>query len=143
MGLKQFLVGFALVLLFTVAIINFATWFAIDNNAPVSLADDSELSLIETGADSRAISYNIEVNKSLEAFQKSEITDESETTRTGAFFKLKPQSLEAFEEILRVGYKKLFGTGSAFSIILMTILGLIGVVFGMLIWKAWKGGQVE
>ena len=144
MGLKDMWISFVLIFIFSISLVTYAVWFAEDNSSAISLADNDDLSDMASAGRTSANS-NVEVyNSSLEAFQTTPISGEgAETIESGGFFNLAPEGLSTFKNIMAVGYKEIFGGDSSFHFIISSIIGLVVVVLGMLIWKAVKGGNPE
>ena len=128
---------------FTVAIIGFATNFAIDNDSPIDIADDAELSLLSENSEGNLSDFRGDTFDTYQSIVQSSI-DTGDTTQTGGQFAITPTSaLGAVKNILKVGYVKIFGTGSGFGIFLTTLFGFFGFVLGMYVWKSWKSGAVD
>jgi hypothetical protein len=144
MGQKDYIITLALILIFSIGIINYALWFADDNNAAVDLASDAEFSEYVTESSADAQAYRVEVSGISEAFRKSSITEGSETSEKGSTFKQTSSSpFKAFQVITRVGFQKIFGSESAFDPIMAIIISTVVLIAALLTWKTWKGGNPE
>ena len=140
MGQIQLTVALVMIGLFSLAIIGFATNFALDNDAAVSLADDPEIS-----------GFNTQISSNLSGFQSSsEDTYKSiiETTvepgsdivqSTGPFAITPVNSLAVAKNIAKVGYIKIFGTGSGFGVFITAFISLLVFIIGLFIYKTLKG----
>lgn len=144
MGQKDLVITLMLISIFSLALINYSIKFGIDNSAPINIANDSDLSDFSTTTGSELITYSVEINGTSRAFQESEVTDASDTTKTGTTFKEKENSpINAFKTIMQLGYQKIFGGGESFypvfALVIATVV-FIGIVYA---WKTWKGGNPE
>lgn len=137
-GIKQFIISIFAFILFSVAILSFGIGFASDNNAAVSLSDDPELSGLSDDLTTDASTLR---EKSDDTYQSIiESSTEGETTPTGGSFSITGKTLvSSSSNILKVGYVKVFGTGSGFGIFLTGIISIFGILLGIYIWKAWIG----
>jgi|TARA_Y100000034_G_scaffold90701_1_gene109301 hypothetical protein len=129
--------------LFTIAIIGFATNFAIDNNSEVSVLDDPEFSTLNNSVSTNVGSFRGASESTYQSIIESSI-EQADTTPSGGQFAITPTSSVAVtKNILEVGYIKIFGNGEGFGIFITTFLGLITFIFGLLIWKTWAGRNPE
>jgi len=139
MGQIKYTISLIMIALFSIALIGFGVNFAADNKTSVTLADDPELSLLNTNAEGNLSSFRGGAEDTYESIVQSSI-EEGETTPSGGQFAITPLSaVGTVSNILKVGYIKIFGTGSGFGIFITTLLGLIAFVFGMYVWKTWAG----
>lgn len=139
MGLLQHVTAFTFLGLFIIAIIGFGTNFAIDNNAAIDLADDSQINTLKTNVEGNTSGFSEESENTYQSIVESSI-DEGQTTQSGGFFAISPPGIvSSTKNVLQVGYVKIFGTGGGFGIFLTTFLSLTAFIFAMYIWKAWAG----
>lgn len=139
MGQIQFTVSLVMIALFTVAIIGFAVNFAIDNDAAINLADDPELSSLDTSTQSDLSTFRGGSEDTYQSIVESSI-EQGETTPSGGQFAITPLTIVGtITNILLVGYIKIFGTGGGFGIFITTFLAMIGFIFGLYLWKTWAG----
>lgn len=138
----QWTVSWVMIALFTVAIITFAVSFASDNESPVTISNDPELS-----------SFSTKINTELDAFSLNGTTTSgsilnstiSPTSASGTLTTLNPFSLTfgnfigVSKNILEVGYSKIFGNNQGFQIFLSTFIIMIGIITALLIWKTFRG----
>ncbi|MBU1235144.1 MAG: hypothetical protein KKC77_19825 [Proteobacteria bacterium] len=144
MGQNQFIIAVALSVMFSIAFLSFATNFATEQDAVISIANDGEMSGLVTYADADAISFTDGVNDSEVSFSQSSIeeTSQSGTLVTGSAFKtLGP--VGTLKNIVSVGYVKIFGGDSGFNSILYLLMGTILTIGIFLMWKTWKGGNPD
>lgn len=141
--LKQLSISFLLIILFTVAIIGFAVNFASDNDAEVDISDDEIITELNTDLRTDLSNLREDSESTYKSIIESSV-EEGETTPSGGQFALNPQDyLSATENIVKVGYVKIFGTGSGFGIFLTAFVGLLGTLLIFAIWKAWIGRSVD
>jgi len=139
MGQIQFTLSLIMIALFTVAIIGFAVNFASDNSAPISISDDPELIALQTNAEGNLSDFRGHSESTYQSIVESSI-ESGDTTPSGGQFAITPVSaVPVTKNILKVGYIKIFGTGSGFGIFITTFLAIITFMIGMYIWKTWGG----
>ncbi len=140
MGQVQLTVALISIGLFTVAILAFATNFAVDNNAPISLANDPELSGLFTETSGNVSSFATDSENQYQSIIETTISPGGGTTQsTGPFAVTPGNSIKVVKNILQVGYIKLFGTGSGFGIFLTGLISIIVFLFGMFVYKTLRG----
>jgi len=143
MGQIQYTTALIMIGLFTVAIIGFAINFASDNDAPISISDDPELILLQTNIESNLSSFRSDSQSTYQSIVESSI-ESGDTTPSGGQFAITPISaVPVARNIIKVGYIKIFGTGSGFGIFLTSFLAIIVFTIGMYIWKTWGGRNPE
>ena len=140
MGQIQLTVALVLIGLFTVAIIGFAVNFGNDNSAPVNLANDPELSSLYTRTGGNLSGFDEGAEDSYASIVETTIAETGQTTAAGGQFAITPGNvIGVIKNIIKVGYIKIFGTGSGFGIFLTAFLGLLVFTIGLYIWKTWAG----
>jgi hypothetical protein len=143
MGQISLTTSLILIGLFTIAVIGFALNFASDNSAAISIANDPELTLLNTRVTGNTTNFTSTSNDTYYSILGSEIKG-TDTTSTGTQFALTPiNAVATVKNILEVGYIKIFGSGSGFSLFLTTFIGLLTFMIGLYIWKTWKGGSPD
>ena len=148
MGAKDITITMALILIFTVSMITFATTFADRNNAAINIGDDYKLGNFVSDSKSDAETYTVSINGTLETYQQTKVIAGSETTETGSTFKDKGSSpTNAFKNILKVIRVKIFGDGadnsSPFTWIFTTLLSTFLLITVWYSWKLWKSGAPD
>ncbi len=139
MGNIQLTISLVFISLFTVAIIGFAINFASDNNAPISIADDPELILLQTNVESDLSDFRDDSEGTYSSIVESSI-ETGDTTPSGGQFAITSRStIGPVTNIFKTGYIKIFGTGGGFGIFLTTFISVILFIIGMYIWKTWAG----
>ena len=140
MGQIKFITSLVLVALFTVAITTYAINFAIDNNANVSLADDSDFLEIRGDIKENLTVFYSDVNTSSDAMYKSTISSQTEATEGGTSFKVAPgTALQMAFSSITLGFRKIFGSDSGFGIFLTALISILGFISIMYLYKAWAG----
>lgn len=144
MGQLQFTVSLIMAGLFAIALIGFAVNFATDNDAPITILDDAQILNLKTQTIGNTTSFGSSSSQTLTTIINSTIEAGDETTTSGASFKLTPvNSIGVIINIVRIGYKKIFGNDDNFEIFLLTFIGIITFTMAMLIAKAWFGRNTE
>ena len=144
MGQIKFISGLLMASLFAIALIGFAVNFANDNFSPVNIASDSELTGVKGSMEGDMQQFYLDSNTSSGAMYESTISTQTEATEGGTSFKVGPTTaLTTGNRVLSTGFKKIFGSDGSFSIFLTALIGMLGLIAALFIWKAWKGGQVD
>jgi len=139
-GQLQLTIALILIGLFTFAIINFAVNFADDNNSPVNLADDPELSSLNTQSQSKISTFSDEAESSYSSIIDTPIAPGSDVPRSAGVFAITPlNAISVVKNILSIGYLKIFGTGAGFGIFLGALIAIISFAIGLYIWKTIRG----
>jgi len=145
-GQKDYLITFTLIFIFSIAMMYFAIGFSTEQGAGISIADDSEIGSAKANSQTSMTSFRIESNGSLTAFDQASIDEASQsgTLVTGSEFKqINKNPISVFTNMMNLAFIRIFGGDSNFTIILDSILVLVGVISMLLIWKTWKGGNPE
>jgi hypothetical protein len=143
MGQISLINSLVLIGLFTIALLSFAIGFAHDTNAPISIANDQELTNLNSRITGNVSSFAPDSNKTYYSIVGSEVTS-TDITPSGQQFSLTPlNAISVVKTILSVGYIKIFGNGSGFGIFLTTFIAILTFMIGLFIWKTWKGGSPD
>ncbi len=144
MGMIKFLTGFAFVAIFAIAIISYSLGFAVDNNAAVSISQDTGLNAVSATAKSGLSDFKTSSDTSTDILFGSSIASGDDNVEGGGQFKTGPLDIiSTLTGIVRSANKTLFGEGNEFAVIFTTILTFIGFISSLYIWKAWKGGSPD
>ena len=147
MGQIKYITAFFMIAIFSVAVISYMVGFANDNNAEINIGDDPDFMTYSTLANTTmAEDYYLKVNSTSQAYQDSEIDLDSETTNTGAVFKDGGfnETYHLFKGLISLANNKVFGgEGSPFAFVLTAFVGFLLIIFVLLSWKTWKGGNPE
>lgn len=140
MGLLQYSTAFVFIGLFSIAIITFATNFAIDNNAFVDIADDPDIVLFNINLKENISEFKGDSESTYKSIVDSSTDEGGFTTKTGGSFSIIPPKLVTnMRNVLGIGFKKIFGEGAGFSIFITTFLAMVGFYFALYFFKAWIG----
>lgn len=141
MGLKQWMVALACVALFAFAILGFTINFANDNNSPVDISDDAQLSSLYTDIEANLSTLREQSHSTYTSILNTTLPTGSQAAQSSGPFSITiPTLVGTTINILWVGYYKIFGTGTGFGIFLSITVGLIVIISGLYIWKALFGG---
>jgi len=139
-GLNNFVISLVLVGLFSISIITFGTLFATDNDAHITISDDPDFSAASNELTQNVTSFYSDVNTSSDAMYQSTISSQTEATEGGTAFKTSPRaSLALAVSMLTLGFKKIFGADTGFAIFLTALIGVLGFLLIMYLYKAWAG----
>jgi len=143
MGQIKLYIAIVSIALFTIAILLFAINFGLDNNAAVRITDDPELTGLALSTETEMSNIKGDTQETYESILESS-TDTGFTTTTGGTFSLTFSSLfSTTDNILRVGFKRIFGTGGNFAIFLTTLISIIAFLLAMYFVKTWLGRNPE
>lgn len=141
-GLQQWLISLVSIALLSIALIMFAIGFASDNDAVVSISDDSEISNLLTEENENLSSFSSSSESTYASIANSSVGAGGQTTQTAGSFTISPPSaIGAVKNIFLVGYTKIFGSGAGFGIFLGVLFAIFSTITIAMIWKAWVGGQ--
>lgn len=138
----QWTVSWVMIALFTVAIITFAVTFASDNESPITISTDTELSSFSTQINTELDDFSSTGSSTSGSILNSTI---SPTSASGTLTTVSPFSLSfgnfigVGKNIMNVAYSKIFGNNQGFQIFLTTFIIMIGVITALLIWKTFRG----
>ncbi len=145
MGLLKFLIGFAFVAIFAIAIVTYSIGFSTDNQADININTEGELSGLKTNIQTDVEAFKGSADTSASIFLEASIAPGDENVEGGGQFKTGPTNiLSTTGNILSSTTEVIFGgKGSGFGIITTTILAFLGFIVWAYAWKAWKGGAVD
>jgi len=149
MGQIQFLGSIVFIIIFSLAIINYSITFADENNANISLANESEFTNLKLNIESDTNQFSTEdVNTSSSSFFQTNIESGDETTNTGGTFKILFKApIESIKAITSSVNKYIFGGGNNennnFSFIMTLFVSFLIILSILYIWKTWKGGTPD
>ena len=140
MGLSQLSVSLLLIGLFSIAIIGFGVTFAIDNNSPISITNDTELVTINTQVEENVSNFGDDSEDTYSSILNTTIAPGSDVPQSAAPFAITPlNAIGVVTSILYVSYSKIFGSGTGFGIFLTTFIGILGFVAILFIYKTLRG----
>ena len=140
MGQIQTTVSLVLIGLFAIALLGFAVNFASDNNAPVSISNDPELTSLYTQTTQNVSSFSTGAESTYSSIIETTISPESGSAQSVAPFAITPWGVIGIvSNIIYVGYFKIFGTGTGFGIFITTLIGMITFIMGLYLYKSLRG----
>ena len=145
-GQINYITSLVVIFIFAIAIINFGVNYATEQNTEISIANDPDIVDSITNSNSAMTTFVVVSNSSETAFVESSIeeTSQSGTLVTGSLFKSTyTNPFKVLKSMMGLGYKKIFGADSSFTIVFNTLIGLIIIIGFYLAWKTWKGGNPE
>jgi len=133
-------ISLVMVALFSIAIISFCINFANDNDAEVNIADDLELSSLNTDTKSQMLDFKDDSEGTFSSIIDTTIEPGSDVAQsTGPFAITTGNIMSVTGNIFYLPYKKIFGSGSGFGIFFTTFLAFLLLIAGLLIYKALRG----
>ena len=137
----KFLVGFSFAALFTIAIVSYTIGFANDNNAEVSLVNNSNLATLSSRVQSNLTQYNLDVDTASQTYSESKMQSGNDNIEAGTPFKLGPTNIiGTIKTIILDVQKEIFGTKTEFTFIFNTLIAFIVAISIYYGWQLWKGG---
>ena len=145
MGEIKFVVGLIMVALFAIAIVSYASNFATDNDAVLSIADEEGFDSMSSDLNSSVQTFKTQSGNSSTGFFQTNVEAGDETTRSGGTFKVGISSMiGSIKSILKVIQDTIFGgKGSGFGVVFTAIASLLVYISIRYIWKTWKGGNPD
>jgi hypothetical protein len=139
MAQLQLTIALVLTGLFAVAIIGFAINFAIDNDAPINIANDPEIISLYGQQTGNLSGFTSDSESQYKSILETTIAPESgSATSTGSFAKTW-NIFSAAKNVVQIGYIKIFGSNSGFQIFINSILGIIALMIGLFLYKTLRG----
>jgi len=140
MGQIQLTTSLVLIGLFSIAVIAFAIGFANDNNTTISIADDTEISGLNSLTTGNLSGFDDNSESQYQSIIETTIAPGSGTAPSVGPFAITPlNAIGVVKNILQVGYTKIFGTGSGFGIFLTTFMAMIIFMVGLYVYKTLRG----
>lgn len=140
MGQISWTISLVMIGLFAFAIVGFAMGFASDNDSPISIYNDAELTNLYSDANESIRDFRTQSEQSYASIMNSTIGPGDETTESGGQFKITPVSaISGVKNVFEVGYNKIFGGSSSFAVFMTAFFSLLVFITGLYIWKAWAG----
>lgn len=139
MGQIQFIVSLMMVTLFIGALIGFGINIAEDNNSAMSLSDDTMLMDFNSTIKGNISSMKDTTEESYTSIVGSSV-DQTDTIKSGGVIALTITNIvPVVNNILTLGYKKIFGSGNEFGIFLTGLITIIVFLGFMFFIKTWLG----
>ena len=113
---------------------------SLDSNSPVSIANDPEISGLLTQTTGNVSVLRGDSERAYKSIIKTTIKPGSQTAQSIGPFAITPtNSLNIIKNILKVGYVKIFGSGSGFGIFITTFISILVFMFGLFLYKTLRG----
>ena len=136
----QITISFVMIALFSIAIIGFAISFANDNDASISVSDDTEMSALNTKTKANLSTFKDGSESTYESILETTVEPGSDVIQSTAPFAITPGNLlGTMGNIVYLPYKKIFGSGTGFGIFFTTFLGFMGLLFIIVVYKTLRG----
>jgi len=140
MGQIQLIVSLIMIGLFTFAIVGFAMYFAVDNDASISVADDPEMSSLYTSTEQDVNDFSSDSESQYQSIIETTLEPGSDAPQSVGPFAVTPiNAIGVVKNILQTGYIKIFGTGSGFGIFLTSLMAIITFMLGLFLYKTLRG----
>lgn len=140
MGQIGLTISLVLTGLFAIAIIGFGLGFASDNNAPISIGDNPELTQFNVQAKANASGFNKDAENTYRSLINTTVNDESGVpTTTGTFAITPTNAVGTVTNILAVAYISIFGSGGGFGIFLTALISILAFMIALYIYKTFRG----
>lgn len=140
-GQIQWITTFVLMGLFAIAIVSYVTVFANDNNSAINIANDPNFTNFVDNAKANVSAFKDEATNTRDSILSSTISPGSTTTTgAGQYAITSTSAIGTAQNILNIGYQKIFGSGSGFGLFFIAFLSVIGTITALYIVKIWKAG---
>jgi len=142
MAQLQLTIALVLTGLFAVAIIGFAINFAIDNDAPINIADDPEISSLYSQQKGNLSGFSSDSESQTQSIISTTIAPESGSAQSVGPFTAIVKMITIPQSLMGVVYKEIFGgdtNNTAFKIFTNTIIALITIMIGLFLYKTLRG----
>lgn len=139
-GQIQLTIALVMIALFSIAIISYAINFAEDNGSVVDIRDDAELVSLSSNAQGNITGFNSDSDSQYQSIIETTIAPGSDSAQSVGPFAVTPtNALGATQNIIKVGYVKIFGTGNGFGIFLGSLISIIVFMIGLYLYKTLRG----
>jgi len=126
--------------LFTVAIFGFAIGFANDNDAVMSISDDTEISDFYSDAGTDLSDFKDDSEGTYASIIDTTVEPGSDVAQSaGPFAVSVSETVGIGKNIIKLPYQKIFGSGSGFGIFFTIFGAIIVFLFGLFLYKTLRG----
>jgi len=140
MGQIKLTISLVMIGLFTIALIGFAINFASDNNAPISVNQDTDISTLYSSAKGNISDFGDDSDDTYTSIIDTTIAPGSGTAPSTAPFAITPtNALGTAKNVLLVGYTKIFGSGQGFGVFITAFISIIVFMLGLYVYKTLRG----
>ena len=141
MGQTELIITFAFITVFSLAIFGYATGFANDNDAVVSINNDSVSSGVVTYMNDSVSSISTETNSTLTQFFQQATSEGSTAEKSTASFNFGQQFYNNVKEVWKFITSVIFGGDSNFALITRVFLSTLALIVLLYVWKTLRGGN--
>lgn len=138
-GQIQWTISIVMVALFSVAIIGFAMHFASDNNTPINIANDPQLSGTYTSIGGNLTEFSPSAQSTYNTTLSSSVTTGFTTQQAGQYALTFGSLFGILTSVMDLTYSKIFGNNPEFQIFILSFLALAVFITIMLLIKTWLG----
>ena len=132
--------GLVMIALFTVAIIGFSLGFADDNDAAISIADDPEISSLNTNTQDNLSTFKDEAADTYQSIIETTVEPGSYVVQSSSSFVITTSNVFGVaKNMIYIGYGKIFGFGRDFGVFISVFFGLILFMIALFVIKTWRG----
>jgi len=133
-------ISLGMIVLFVLAVVGFSIGFANDNDATMSVADDTELSDIYSKSSGNISLLKNQSEDTYQSILSSTIEPGSDVVQSAGPFAITPTNVVGTtSNIITLPYKKIFGSGSEFGVFFTAFISFLLFVIGLLIYKTLRG----
>jgi hypothetical protein len=136
----KYSIAFVIIAIFSISLITFAVNFGTDNNAGINIGSDEGFNQVSSELKSNLSEFYTGTGTASEAYSKSTIGSQTESTEGGTQFKVTPAtSLSMAVSTITTSWNRIFGKDSAFAFILTSLIAVFSFIMIMYAYKAWAG----
>lgn len=142
MAQLQLTIALVLTGLFAVAIIGFAINFAIDNDAPIDIANNPEIMTLYNQQRGNLSGFSTDSANQTQSIISTTIAPESGSAQSIGPFTAIIKMVTLPISLMGIVYKEIFGgdtDNTAFMIFTNTVLGIITIMIGLFLYKTLRG----
>jgi hypothetical protein len=142
MGQIKYLISLAFIMIFTLAVVNYGVGFAIDNDAAVSITNESQFDGFSERISNVSKNTRTEINSSAFGFANAELDAQDFAFRTGSTLKQSGRNSSIIATIQTLGVIEetlLGGKEGGFGVIVNLIVGMLILVGFLYVYKTWIG----
>jgi len=133
-------ISLVFIALFTVAILGFAIGFATDNDAAVSITQDSNVNSFRTEVTGNASAFASDSQGTYNSILSTTIEPGSDVAQsTGSFAVSITNLIGVGKNVISLPRKAIFGDGGGFAIFFTTFGAIIVFLFGLFLYKTLRG----
>ena len=142
MGQIKYMIRLAFIMIFTLAVVNYGVGFAIDNDAAVSITNESQFDGFSERISNDSTNAREEINSSAFGFGNAELDAQDFAFRTGSTLKQSGRNSSIIATIQTLGVIEdtlLGGKDGGFGVIVNLIVGMLILIGFMYVYKTWIG----